>query len=84
MTKQLVDGGKLRLGPALIGARFGLRRLSDRRFERASRTQIDVETLRTIVVVCGVGLVVVLLLAEGITSLGVTPGDNGWDIMGWI
>ena len=69
MTKQLADSGK---------------RLSDRQLGRASGTQVGVETLTTIVVICGVGLVVVLLLAEGITSLGVTPGNNGWDIMGWI
>jgi hypothetical protein len=69
MTKQLADIGK---------------RLSDRQFERASGTQVNVETLRTVVVFCGVGLVVVLLLAVGATSLGVTPGNSGWDIMGWI
>jgi hypothetical protein len=41
MTKQLADSGK---------------RLSDRQLERASGTQVGVETLRTIVVFCGVGL----------------------------
>jgi hypothetical protein len=33
---------------------------------------------------CGVGLAVVLLLAEGVTILGVAPDYNAWDIMGWV
>jgi hypothetical protein len=69
MQKHLVDSSK---------------RLSGRQFQRASETQVGVETLGTIVGFCGVGLVVVLPLAVGITSLGVTPGNNGWDLMGWI
>jgi hypothetical protein len=69
MQKQLADSGKS---------------LSHRQFKRASGTQIDVEALRTMVVSCGAGLVVVLLLAQGMTSLGVTPDNNGWDITGWI
>ena len=45
---------------------------------RASATQIDVETLKTIVMFCGVGLVVSLLL------LRLEPGTNGLHVMDWI
>jgi predicted metal-binding protein len=69
MPIELVDSGK---------------RLSDRQSERASGTQLDVETLKTLVVCCAVGLVVALFLAEGITFLGVMPDNNGWDIIGCI
>ena len=48
---------------------------------RASATQIDVETLKTIVMFCSVGLVVSLLLAGALTSLQLAPGTNGLDIM---
>jgi hypothetical protein len=51
---------------------------------RASATQIDVETLKTIVIFCGVGLVVSLLLAGALTSLQLAPGTNGLDVMYWI
>jgi hypothetical protein len=51
---------------------------------RASATQIDVETLKTIVMFCSVGLVVSLLLAGALTSLQLAPGTNGLDIMYWI
>lgn len=55
-----------------------------RALARASGIEVDVETLTTVVLLCGVGLVVVLLLAEGVTVLGVTPDYNAWDIMGWV
>ncbi len=51
---------------------------------RASATQVDVETLKTIVIFCGVGLVVSLLLAGALTSLQLPPDTNGLDIMYWI
>jgi hypothetical protein len=51
---------------------------------RASATQVDVETLKTIVIFCGVGLVVSLLLAGALTSLQLAPDTNGLDIMYWI
>ena len=52
-----------------------------RALSRASGTQVDVETLKTIVIFCGVGLVVSLLLAEWIASVRVAPDTNGLDIM---
>jgi hypothetical protein len=55
-----------------------------RALSRASGIEVDVETLTTVVLLCGIGLVVVLLLAEGVTILGVAPDYNTWDIMGWI
>jgi hypothetical protein len=55
-----------------------------RAFSRAPGTQVDVETLKTIVIFCGVGLVVSLLLAEWIASLRLAPDTNGLDIMDWI
>ena len=51
---------------------------------RASGTDVDVETLKTIVIFCGVGLVVSLLLAGGSDSLGLAPDTNELDIMTWI
>jgi hypothetical protein len=51
---------------------------------RVSATQVDVETLKTIVIFCGVGLVVSLLLAGALTSLQLAPDTNGLDIMYWI
>jgi hypothetical protein len=52
---------------------------------RASGTDVDVETLKTIVIFCGVGLVVSLLLAGGIDSLRLAPDAHGLDdIMAWI
>ena len=49
-----------------------------RALSRASGTQVDVETLKTIVMFCGVGLVVSLLL------LRLEPGTNGLHVMDWI
>lgn len=51
---------------------------------RASGTQVDVETLKTIVIFCGVGLVVSLLLASGAAHMGLAPDTNELDIMTWI
>jgi hypothetical protein len=55
-----------------------------RALSRASGTQVDVETLKTVVIFCGVGLIVSLLLAECITSVRLAPDTNGLDIMDWI
>jgi hypothetical protein len=55
-----------------------------RALSRASGIEVDVETLTTVILLCGVGLTVVLLLAEGVTVLGVTPDYSAWDIMAWI
>jgi hypothetical protein len=55
-----------------------------RALARASGIEVDVETLTTVVLLCGVGLAVVLLLAEGVTILGVAPDYDVWDIMGWV
>jgi len=55
-----------------------------RALSQASGIEVDVETLTTVVVLCGAGLAVVLLLAEGVAILGVAPDYNAWDIMGWI
>jgi hypothetical protein len=51
---------------------------------RASGMDVDVETLKTIIIFCGVGLVVSLLLAGGINSLRLAPDTDGLDIMAWI
>jgi hypothetical protein len=51
---------------------------------RASGTEVDVETLKTIVIFCGVGLVVSLLLAGGADYLRLTPDSNELDTMAWI
>jgi len=55
-----------------------------RALSQASGIVVDVETLATVVVLCGAGLAVVLLLAEGVAILGVAPDYKAWDIMGWI
>ena len=55
-----------------------------RTLSRASGTHVDVETLKTIVIFCGVGLVVSLLLAEWIASLGLAPDTSGLDVMDWM
>jgi hypothetical protein len=51
---------------------------------RASGTEVDVETLKTIVIFCGVGLVVSLLLAGGTDYLRLAPDSNELDTMAWI
>jgi hypothetical protein len=55
-----------------------------RALSRASGTQVDVETLKTIVIFCGVGLVVSLLLAEWIASPQLALDTKGLDLMDWI
>jgi hypothetical protein len=47
-------------------------------------TQVDVETLKIIVIFCGVGLVVSLLLARGAAHLGLATSTIGLDVMNWI
>jgi len=54
-----------------------------RALSRASGTQVDVETLKTIVLICG-GLLVSLLLARGAAHLGLAPSTIGLDVMNWI
>ncbi len=56
----------------------------ERALSRASGTQVDVETLITIVMFCGVGLVVSLLLAGGIADLPLGPYTNGLEVMDWM
>jgi hypothetical protein len=51
---------------------------------RASGTEVDVETLKTVVIFCGVGLIVSLLLAGGTDYLRLAPEGNGLDTMAWI
>jgi hypothetical protein len=58
-----------------------------RALSRASGTQVDVETLKTIVIICmicGVGLLVSLLLARGAAHLGLAPSTIGLDVLNWI
>jgi hypothetical protein len=58
-----------------------------RALSRASGTQVDVETLKTIVIlciICGVGLLVSLLLAIGAAHLGLATSTIGLDVMNWI
>jgi hypothetical protein len=50
----------------------------------ASGTDIDVEALRAIVILCGIGLVVSLLLAGGADYLGFAPNSNELNMMVWI
>jgi hypothetical protein len=50
---------------------------------RASGTEVDVETLKTIAIFCGAGLAVSLLLAAGANSL-LAPDTHELDIMNWI
>jgi hypothetical protein len=50
---------------------------------RASGTEIDVEAL-TIVVICGVVLVVSLILLSWSAHLGPAPSPVGPDVMNWI
>jgi hypothetical protein len=51
---------------------------------RASGTEVDVETLKTIVIFCGAGLVASLLLAGGADYLRLAPDSNELDTMAWI
>jgi hypothetical protein len=51
---------------------------------RASGTEVDIETLKTIVIFCGVGLAVSLLLAGAVDSLRLAPDINELDIIAWI
>jgi hypothetical protein len=51
---------------------------------RASGTEVDVETLKTIVIFCGLGLVVSLLLASWSAHQAPAPSTVGLDVMNWI
>jgi hypothetical protein len=55
-----------------------------RALSRASGTQVDVETLKAIVIICGVGLLVSLLLARGAAHLGLATSTIGLDVVNWI
>jgi hypothetical protein len=55
-----------------------------RTFSRASGTQVDVETLKMIVMFCAAGLVVSLLLAGGVAHLPLEPHPSGLDVLNWI
>jgi hypothetical protein len=51
---------------------------------RASGTDVDIESLTTIVIFCGIGLVVSLLLASGADYLGLAPDSTELNMMVWI
>jgi hypothetical protein len=51
---------------------------------RATGTEVDVETLKTIAIFCGAGLVVSLLLARWSAYLGPAASTVGLDVMNWI
>ena len=55
-----------------------------RALSRASGTDIDVETLKTLVLFCGVGLAVSLLLAGLGVDLPLDPYTDQLNIMNWI
>jgi hypothetical protein len=55
-----------------------------RALSRASGTDIDVETLKTLVLFCGVGLAVSLLLAGLGVDLSLDPLTDELNIMNWI
>jgi hypothetical protein len=50
----------------------------------ASGVQTDFETLKTIAIFCGIGLVVSLLLAGVGVYLSLEPHIGGLDVMYWI
>jgi hypothetical protein len=55
-----------------------------RALSRASGTDVDVETLKTLVLFCGVGLVLSLLFAGLGVDLGPDPHIDELNIMNWI
>jgi hypothetical protein len=55
-----------------------------RALSRASGTDVDVERLKTLVLFCGVGLVLSLLLAGLGVDLGLDPHIDKLNIMNWI
>jgi hypothetical protein len=55
-----------------------------RALSRASGTDIDVETLKTLVLFCGVGLFASLLLAGLGVDLPLDPHIDELNIMNWI
>jgi hypothetical protein len=64
----------LRKPASIVGAKLLRTQMAAiaRMLSRASRTQVDIETLKTIVMFCGVGLTVSLLLAT--YGLDLSPG----------
>jgi hypothetical protein len=50
----------------------------------ASATRTDHETLKTIAIFCGIGLVVSLLLVGVGAYLSINPTADGLDVMYWI
>jgi hypothetical protein len=55
-----------------------------RALSRASGTDVDVEALKTIVLLCGAGLAVSLLLAGLGVDLGLQPLTDEMNTMNWI
>jgi hypothetical protein len=55
-----------------------------RALSRASGTDIDVETLKTLVLFCGLGLLMSLLLAGLGLDLGLDRHIDELNIMNWI
>jgi hypothetical protein len=55
-----------------------------RALSRASGTDIDVETLKTLVLFCGIGLFASLLLAALGVDLPLDPHIDELNIMNWI
>jgi hypothetical protein len=55
-----------------------------RALSRASGTDVDVERLKRLVLFCGVGLVLSLLLAGLGVDLGLDPHIDKLNIMNWI
>jgi hypothetical protein len=55
-----------------------------RALSRASGKDVDIETLKTVIIFCGVGLAVSLFLAAGANSIGLAPDTLEIDIMTWI
>jgi hypothetical protein len=55
-----------------------------RALSRASGTDVDVETLKTLVLFCGAGLAVSLLLASLGVDLPLDPHIDELNIMNWI
>ena len=55
-----------------------------RALSRASGTDIDVETLKTLILFCGVGLAASLLLAGLGIDLPLDPFADELNIMNWI
>jgi hypothetical protein len=55
-----------------------------RALSRATGAEVDVETLKTIVLFCGAGLAVSLLLAGLGIDLSLDPHIDQFNIMNWV